>query len=316
MRHDGSLLPFDLEFNDDAPTLDVDMILRRGHARLRRRRAMVAGTAAAVMLVGAAAATAAALAGGSRHSAPGLLASAGGGLLAQHPPDGRVDVLRTGRGWHPIVYRDVSGALCEGWVDPHSGSAAGRCLDSALPVASGNSGTSRVLAAVTAPILVEPQAGVSGGSVQAFGVAAPAAHSVQLSSAGQHLAVQLSSVHSAAGDHAWLATFPSSARPGHTHVRIVARNRQGTAIGSATFTRPVAGSGSNPTVATTPTTSPLPSTAEPAPSSTPASTEPTPTESPASPPATPSEPPVATEPAPTSSGDSQLPGSPGLQPPQ
>jgi hypothetical protein len=136
---------------------------------------------------------------------------------------------------------------------------------------------------VTPPVLVEPQAGVSGGTIEAFGLTGPLTRSVELTGTGIHTAVQLSFVRSAGGDRAWLASFPVSPHRRHGHVRLVAHGRHGAVLDSVSFEAPVASSGQdNPVPASSasvaPTPSDTPGTAEPTPSDTPGTAEPTPSQ--------------------------------------
>ncbi len=278
-------LPIVLDYPDTEVRLDIDAILTRGHARVRRRRLVATGVAAvAVLLVGAAVTVAD---GPPPHGRPAPTA-AGVNLLTQHPPAGHVEVLRAGAGWHPVAYRDRGGRLCEGWLDPANHGVTGACLD---PVAaSGRPNT------VTRPLLIEPQAGVTGGAVQAFGVAGPATHTLDLTARGRNRSVQLSTVRSTLGDRAWLTTFRTHGAS-HRTVHLVAHDRHGHVIATVGF-RPPAG-GSTPIPASsasaepaTPSGPPVSGTPTPTDDSTP---QPTPTQTTGSPQATPSEPPTVTD---------------------
>lgn len=281
----GPQLPIDLHYPDTDVSIDIDAILSRGKARVRRRRLTATGVAVLVVLVAGATAT---LAHAPRHNGPAI-AAAGGNLLAQHPPASHVEVLRSGAGWHPVAYRDRGGRLCEGWLDPVSHGVTGACLDA---VATGNG-----RAAVTRPLLVEPQAGVSGGSVQAFGVAGPATHTLDLAVSGSSSSVQLSTVRSTHGDRAWLTAFPTRHASRRT-VHLVAHGRDGNVIATVGF-RPPAG-GSTPSPITSASAPPATPTASPTDSGTPIPTDgspsqPTPTQTPDSPVATPPASPAVTD---------------------
>jgi hypothetical protein len=158
------------------------------------------------------------------------------GFLAQHPADGRIEtILTTDSGWRAVAYVDTTGGLCEGWIDPAATHMTGAYSD--LP--PGRTLTSSGGTDITPPILVEPQAAVTGHTVHAFGLVGRDTHSVDLTnSTGQPLHVVVSSVRTAYGLRAWLATFPDSDLDHHPIDRIFALNGRGSVIGSIRFGQP------------------------------------------------------------------------------
>ena len=248
------------DYRSDEALLDADSIVRAGQIRLRRRRQ--AATAAALAVVVAASVPVAAIAlGGTSHrstaASPAAQPLPSKGLLATDPARSRIETMSiTSSGWRAVVYLNDAGALCQGWVDPTTAVLVGQCEDAPQPGEVLHPGSATAL---TPPILVEPQAGASGGTVQGFGLydSEAGTQAVAVSDVGVQLDVTVSAIRDAWGRGIWLATFPTSRPSPSTLDTLTALNEDDTAIDTVHFAPPISGwAESSLSYKTTPSPSP------------------------------------------------------------
>lgn len=231
------------DYRSNGPAIDVEAIIQKGR-RGRQRRRLTAGVlglaATAAIGIGVVTVASSGRANVARVIQPAGRPLAAHGLLLSYPATGHIETVHvTDSGWRAIVYRDTSGGLCEGWVDPTTSIVSednGQCNESRAhhtPSLNGGLG-------ILAPILVEPEAGVTGDTVGAFGIVGPDAHSVSLSSPEGAIGVVLSTVEATNGVRAWFATFPTNGPAGQLD-EVSAHDAQDNPVGSISFGPPTVG---------------------------------------------------------------------------
>jgi len=172
----------------------------------------------------------------------------GRGLLARHAAVGKLETLTTtASGWRGEAYLDSAGDMCEGWVDPATSVMQGAC--GAALATSGPTGVAP--AAPITPLLIEPEAGVTTRSVEAFGLTGPNTTAVTVTNRGHELHVVMSALQTADGRRAFMVRyhFPRIADWVDT---ATATDASGTVLGTTMFVAPDTGTPPGPLPTPTP----------------------------------------------------------------
>lgn len=241
MTSADDLLTLVRDFHHEEQSFDVDAILRAGK-RKRRQRVLVGAVGLATLAVVSIAVIGVATSGGAgtaRLVQPATRALPGHGLLASNQPRGSIETLSvTDSGWTAVVYLDTAGALCEGWIDPATAVLGGECGAVPPPGAKPHPRSSTDF---TPALLTEPKTGVTGKTVEAFGLVGVNTKTLTITGANGPLVVITSKISDAYGQRVWLATFPAThdAKPALVNIR--AYNARGSVIASLRFGTPTEG---------------------------------------------------------------------------